>query len=356
MKINKGYNMKSIIIILLLLSNLIYSQKNTFKEKIFSIDINTIYDKTNRNVKYYLQNDFAIDNNNIYLTNKDELGIIKFDKTGRRIFTKNLVNDLHSINLENIVNYSSLDLDIETDANSNLYCLIKSNEYFIGFLKYDSNGIIQEKYALKGKTPSNRIISYYINHSTSEIIFNTMPIDITNPELFNIGRIFIYNLEGVFLRRSKYYVHDSDNNSYKADYKEDGFEVTKIYEKIELQDEKETKKIKIPYKNIVKEKWQRSNADSWYFVGVGKNEILYYANNEQIAKFNFSENTIKYIKLKNIIGNNLYTSSRNMRTTPNGELLIKAFSENIFGYASKKEPTRIKTNSNEIELTFIKIN
>ena len=351
MEISEGDKMKSVIIFLLLISNINYSQNNTMAEELFKIDKNTIYEKANSSTAHYLKCDFSIEKTNLYITNKDELTIIKFDKTGRKIFTKNLMHNLRSRKIDNITNYPSFDANTETDASGNIYCLITSNEYFLDFLKYDSNGVFQEKFTLKGSNPSNRITSYYINHPTSEIIFNTMPVDITNPKNFNVGKIFIYNLKGEFLRKSKYYIHDSDNNLYKADYKNDGFEVIKIYDGL-----KETKKMKIPYENIVKEKWQRSNSDNWYFVGVGKNESFYYANNDRIAKFNFNKNTIKYIKIKNIIGNNLYTSSQNIKTTPKGELVIKAFSENVFGYASKKEPKKIKIDKNEVDFTFFKIN
>ena len=308
--------MKKFALLLILLSCSSLELVNFRNVKYFSMDAETLYNnKYSKNniskdefLRYYTQNDFATDaNENVYLCDRDEFTISKYDKRGNKLFTINLENDyLNGIIFNSFSrnsDYKWLKIDIETDSENNVYCLITKEEYFFNFIKYDENGVLQSDFSLNSGYPSDRVTKFYIT-SVGKILFSTTQVDLTNPKYFGLGHTFVYNKDGTFLKRAKDYVQDSENNHYNSDYLEDGFEVAQSTQEQKLGIDK--KKLKIPFKKIVKEIWQRSNSDSWFFVGIGNSQCIYYANNEQIAELNFSNRTIRYIKLSDILGSNYF--------------------------------------------------
>jgi len=238
---------------------------------------------------------------------------------------------------------------LAVDANSNIYCLTLSVEYFGSLIKFDSSGRFLKRFSSNEKMPhrSERIIDFYISNSNN-IYLSTFPHGQTQA---GDTPVYVYDSEGNFLEKVGYHIDDSEGNVYRFDKSQkDVAYFTKFtkHTSVRSKSSKDLSKladIRLPEKHgMLTEKY----GNIWTFAGFDDSNNLYLTNGVVTKKYNSHLKLIKEYNtsLYELEKQNIFCDQRNMKISPNGSIYI---------FGSKRTPSLSGTVTENRKETFVLI-
>ncbi len=218
-------NLIPIILTMILFCNYISQAQEEFIQSKNVISIGTKFGEIGKGLQFdnalpveYLPDDIAIDlDGNFLICDKFSKKIIKYDKYLNPIIEIQIQDENFGnyIKVENKYRLSSLyyDVDIEVDALQNIYVLVSNNNYFYRFLKFNSQGVLDQSFKIEESLKGIRTNLFYLFDKRIFII--TTPANFFDDEYKKNGSVFVFDLAGDFLGRGDYFWQDNKGNIYK---------------------------------------------------------------------------------------------------------------------------------------------
>lgn len=313
----------------------------------------------------FFPDDIAIDiYNNIYVCDTFSKTIIKYDS---------LFNFIHEIKVED-ENFSGklvpgfeggrliplelhYHINLETDIQGNLYCLITYRNSFYRLIKYNPSGALFSDFELNVLPASTVGISFF--QITTNKIFITTRIEYTLDKSFDDymkQNVFIYDTDGKFLGRSDLYFEDFNGAIYKQSTTLDKRNKLWIDQ---YNSDFEGKIRKTNELNINKSLYaELPDNVSLGLIGVDKSNNLFFGRFDPfiIRIFNFNENMIKatfYQSLRKKIRedyNMIVPTLQSLRVSLNGDLFIYGIK-----ILNDKHSTYSSCNYTDLGLSILKV-
>lgn len=176
--------------------------------------------------------------------------------------------------------------------------------------------------------------TFYVNFSNDILLYTFSVNDLVDNRNWDLGNVFVFNEEGKYQRRSKYFIQDSEGSFYKGNFSINNFIIKKYQNNNSMTNLNENSlvtvgEMKIPLQRNVNERTNRTGKDRWFYIGIDNSSQIYYANSTSVAKINFSSDKIEYLDYSSIFKDNFYATHEQIRVNNRGNVFIMSLTSSM---------------------------
>jgi len=367
--------MKKIIkfcLFIVLSTNWIYAQNYELIEVGKSIKFGDKKEELGKNLQFknekalgFSPDDIAVDiDNNFYVCDKFSKTIIKYDSLLNYIYEIKVEDsNLHGKLVKGFNNTRLIpveltyNVELATDTEKNLYCLIKKDDRIHRFIKYNEKGIWINEFDIYRTLPAQLgINSFHVNNNKIFIYTSSeLPPDKSYTD-FMQKNVFVYDLDGRFLGRGNYYFEDYNGKIYDRNTlnKKDMLWIDQYSPALDGLI-KPTSELSVN-KSLYTELQPNTGFNE---AGIDKYNNLYIIslNPFLITVFNFNDNTVKKVSDTEPLREVIYKKHKIL--VPTFKSLLVSYNGDIFIYGIKSKKDYIdrykESNDNEVELIILQI-